>query len=110
MNCGRADSACANVIMARLGAAANASQPCFSMTMPRGSPGAMARRSAICAGSNDITAAGPPIAGEAALHFDEQRGPAGDQVAQFAERDHAVAGRLEGGALELRGRRRVEPA
>src|SRR5262245_46355446 len=52
----------------------------------------------------------PPIAVEPALQFDDQRSPAGHEVAQFAKRDHAVAGRLEGNALELDGGRRVEPS
>src|SRR5262249_7298743 len=55
-------------------------------------------------------AAEPPIAVELALQFDDQRSPARHEVAQFAKRDHAIAGRLEGNALELAGGRRVEPS
>ena len=52
----------------------------------------------------------PQVAVEMALELEHQRGAAGDQIAQFAERHHAVGGRLETHRLELGGGHVGEPA
>src|SRR5262249_25002704 len=51
-----------------------------------------------------------PAAVGLAFHLDQQRDPAGYEIAQFAERDHAVRARLEREALERRRCHGVEPA
>ena len=45
----------------------------------------------------------PAVAVEAALELDHERHAAGHQIAQFAERDHAVGGGLERHPLEVGG-------
>ena len=52
----------------------------------------------------------PAVAVEPAFQFEQHGGASADQIAEFAERHHALGAAAEGNALELGGGQAIEPA